>query len=78
MCLARISFRVLIFVFVELQSFSLSRKRQAFLIECQGGMSMEDLPEEVPPMSRRKIQEEDRGVDHRWAAIYQAVAKRRC
>ena len=62
--------------FVESQSFSLCRKRQAFLIQSQGGMSMEDTAEEVPPMSRRKIQEVDCGVDHRWAAIYQAVGKR--
>ena len=39
-------------------------------------MSMEDTPEEAPPMCRRKIQEVDCGVDHRWAAVYQAVAKR--
>ena len=37
--------------FVESQSFSFSRKRQAFLIESQGGMSMENSPEEVPPAS---------------------------
>ena len=50
--------------FVESRSLSLSRKRQAFLIESQGGMSMEDSPEEVPQMSRGKMQEVDCEVDH--------------
>ena len=31
--------------------------------------------EEVPPKSKRKIQEAYCGVDHRWAATYQTVAK---
>ena len=42
--------------FVEPQSFSLSGKRQAFLIDSQGGMSMASSLEEVPPITRRKIQ----------------------
>ena len=33
-------------------------------------------PEEVPPSTRRKIQEVDWGVGHGWVAVCQAVAKR--
>ena len=62
--------------FAESQSFSLSRKWQAFLIESQGGLSMENSAEELSPTTRRKIQEVGCGVDHGWAAVYQAVAKR--
>ena len=40
------------------------------------GMSMEDSLEQVPPLTRRKVQEVDCGVGHGWAAVYQAVAKR--
>ena len=54
----------------------LSGKRQAFLTESQGGMPMEKSPEEVPPITGRKIQEVDCGVDHRWAAVHQAVGKK--
>ena len=39
-------------------------------------MSMAGSAEEVPPLTRRKIQEVDCGVDHRWAAAHQTVAKR--
>ena len=37
---------------------------------------MENSPEEVPPITGRKIQEVDCGVDHGWAAVCQTVAKR--
>ena len=37
---------------------------------------MAGAPEEVPPSTRRKIQEVDCGVSHGWVAVYQAVAKR--
>ena len=46
---------------VESQPSSLSSKRQAFLTESQENKSMENSSEEVPPISRRKIQEVDRG-----------------
>ena len=54
---------------VEPQSFSFSKKRQAFLIESQGGMSMEDSLEEVPPFTRRKVQEVDCWIGHGRAAV---------
>ena len=58
------------------QSFSLSRKRQAFLVESQGGLSVDNAPEEVPPITGRNIQEVHCGVVRGWAAVYQTVAKR--
>ena len=42
----------------EPQSFSVSRKRQASLME-RGSISMEDLQEGTLPFARRKIQEVD-------------------
>ena len=60
----------------ESQYFSLSRKSRDFLMEGQGGMSMENSLAEVPPTTRRNIQEVGCGVDHGWTAVYQTVAKR--
>ena len=37
---------------------------------------MENSHEEVPPITRRRFQEVDCGVDHGWAAVYQTVAKK--
>ena len=37
---------------------------------------MENSPGSVPPTTRLNTQEVDRGVDHRWAAGNQTVAKR--
>ena len=48
--------------FVEWQSSSLSRKRHAVLVGSQGAMSMASSPEEVSPITRRRIQEVDCGV----------------
>ena len=62
--------------FVVTQSFSFSGKRQAFLMESQGDMSMAGSPEDVPPLSRGRTQEVDCGVDQKWAAVYQSVARR--
>ena len=61
---------------MESQSFSLSGKREAFRMESQEGMSMENSSEEVPPATRRKVHEVDCGVNHGWAAVHQAVARR--
>ena len=41
----------------ESQYFAPSGKRRDFLMESQGGMSMENSPEEVPPTIGRNIQE---------------------
>ena len=60
----------------EPQSFSVSKMRQASLMESQGSMSMEDLQEGLLPIARRKIQEVDCEVGQGWAAVYQAVANR--
>ena len=62
--------------FVESQPFALFRKRHAFFIERQGGMSIEGTPEKTPPASRRKILAVGCGVHHRCAALYQAVVTR--
>ena len=52
---------------------SLSRMRRAFLVESQGDMSM---AEDGPPLWRRRTQELDCGVDHRWVAVFQSVERR--
>ena len=44
---------------VKLQSFSFSRKRQAFHMESQGDMNAASPPEDVQPLSRRRTQEVD-------------------
>ena len=59
--------------FVETQSFSLIK---VTFFDSQGGTSIEDTLEEVPPITRRKNQEVNIGVDHGWAVVYQTVAKR--
>ena len=58
------------------QSFSFSRKRQAFVMESQGDLYMASSPEDVQPLSTRNIQEVDCGADQRWAAVYQSIARR--
>ena len=42
---------------VEPQSVSFSRKRQAFFVDSQGGLSIEGTLEKTPPVSREKINE---------------------
>ena len=61
---------------VEPQSSSFSRKRQAFHVESQGDMNSASSPEDVQPLSERSTQEVDGGVDQRWTAVCQAVARR--
>ena len=60
--------------FVVPQSFS--RKRRASHIESQGDVNMASSPEDVQRLSRRRTQEVDCGVDQKWAAVYQSVARR--
>ena len=61
--------------FVEPQSFLISGKRRALFLESQGSMSI-DTAEQMPPVSRRRVNAIEGGVDHRWAAFHQAVATR--
>ena len=58
------------------QSFCFSRKRQAFHMGSQGDMNAASSPDNVQPVSRRRTEEVDCGVNQRWAAVYQAVARR--
>ena len=37
---------------------------------------MASSPEDVRRLSRRRTQEADCGVDQKWAAVYQSVARR--
>ena len=62
--------------FVKSQSFSFSRKRRAFHMESQGDTNAASSPEDVQPLSRRRSQEVDCGVDKKWAGIYQSAARR--
>ena len=61
---------------VKPQPFSISRKRQASHVESEGDMNAARPPDDVQPLSRRRTQEEDCGVNRRWPAVYQAVARR--
>ena len=58
------------------QSFSFSRKRQAFHMGSQGDVNAAFSPEDVQPLSRRRTKEVDCRSNQRWAALYQAVARR--
>ena len=62
--LGEVSLHVFDCEFVKSQFFCFSRKRRAY--EC----------EDVQPLSRRRTQGVDCGVDKTWAAIYQSVARR--
>ena len=61
---------------VQPQSFSFSRKCQAFHMESQGDVNAVISPEDVQPLSRRRTPDVDCGVDQRWAAVYQSIARR--
>ena len=73
--LVKTSSRVLIVSLVGRSPILSKESAKPPLFESQGGMSVENSPEEVPPMAG-KIQEVDSGVDHGWAAVYQTFAKR--